>query len=130
MLPHKVWVLADGLRDGAEDDALLCQLSFESGRDGLRVKDVVVGHILDSRQPLLLVDGDAQLAEGLQQLWVHLIQAFLQEISARELCQDWLSSQLAAALRGSLFESAHEQQGTGTGTAIKPAAGRTSRKDK
>lgn len=78
VLLYEVRILSDSLRDGAEDDALRCELLLEGGGDGLGVKDVVIGHILDTSQALLLADWDAQLVKGLQQLWVNLIQAVLQ----------------------------------------------------
>ena len=128
VLAHEVWVFTNGLRDGAEDDALLRQLSLECGRDGLRVEHIVIGHVLDSRQPLLLVDGDAQLAEGLEQLRVHLIQAFLQRNKRHIPLSESVSpsSQILCVWANlPLGESAHGQQGRGIGTSKKASSRQT-----
>ena len=66
---HEVGVVADGLADGAEDDALLLQTLAESGLDRHAVHDGVDGHAAEG-QPLL--EGNAQFVKGFHQLRVYL----------------------------------------------------------
>ena len=60
------------LAHGAEDDARLLQRLLVGGGDGNAVQHGVHGH---AGQPFPLLEGDAQLVEGLQDLGVDLVQA-------------------------------------------------------
>ena len=65
-------MILHGLRERAEDDAHLGELVFKGGRDGDRVEDRIDGNI---REPLLLVDRNAEFRIGLQQLGIDLVEA-------------------------------------------------------
>ena len=70
VLSHQVGMLFDGLADRAEDDAFLAQLLLEGGLHRHRVHDGVDGGVATQRQTLL--QGNAQLVEGLLQFGVYL----------------------------------------------------------
>jgi hypothetical protein len=65
-------VLPDGLGHRAEDDAHLLELVLEGRRHGNAVEDGVHRH---ARESLLLLQGDAELLEGAQELGVDLVEA-------------------------------------------------------
>ncbi len=65
-------MLLHRLGERAEDDALLRQLVLEGGGDGDAVEHRVHGH---AGEHLLLVQRDAELLVGLEQLRIHLVQA-------------------------------------------------------
>ena len=67
-------MLLDGIADGTEDDALLGQLFLKSGLDADRVHDGIDSGVATQGQALL--QGDAQLVEGLFQFRVYLAVAF------------------------------------------------------
>lgn len=74
VLADEVGVLLDGLAHGAKDDAGLGEVSAKGGGDGDRVED---GVHRDVGEALLLVERDAELVEGAQELGVHLVEALL-----------------------------------------------------
>jgi len=71
-------VLLDRVGERAEEDAFLAELRLVGGRDGDAVEDGVDGDVgrgarggigpLDAEEDLLLLERDAQLLVGLQQL--------------------------------------------------------------
>ena len=74
VLAHQVGVLADGLADRAEDDALLAELLAERRLDAHRVHHGIDGC---SGQCHALLQRDAQLVEGLHQLRVDFLLSLL-----------------------------------------------------
>ena len=74
VLAHEVGMLAHGLADGAEDDALLTEFFAERRLDAHGVHDGI-----DSRtgQRHAFLQGDAQLVEGLHQFRVDLLLSLL-----------------------------------------------------
>ena len=60
------------LRERAEDDPVLLELLLEGGGDRDAVED---GVDRDAREPLLLVERDAELLVGASQLGVDLVEA-------------------------------------------------------
>ena len=71
VLLHDLRTLLHRFRDRAEDDALLFELRLVSGRDRDRIEDRVDS---DARKHLLLLERDAELVVGLQQLRIDLVQ--------------------------------------------------------
>src|SRR3546814_19551736 len=70
-------MLADGFRDGEEDDAGLLQLLAEGGRDRDAVEHGVHRHLaraLDAGEHLLLLDRDAELFIDAQDLGIDLVE--------------------------------------------------------
>jgi hypothetical protein len=72
VLAHQVGELAHRLRERAEDDPVLLQFLLEGGGDGDRVED---GVHRDTREPLLLVERDAELLVGASQFGVEFVEA-------------------------------------------------------
>jgi hypothetical protein len=72
VLAHHFRMLADRLGDRAEDDALLLELALEGGGDRDAVEDRIDR---DPGQHLLLLERDAELLVGAQELRVDLVQA-------------------------------------------------------
>ena len=70
---HQIRIVADGLRNRAEDDARLFQLFLEGGDDRHAVEN---GIHRDARQHLLLLERNAELLIGFEKLGVHLVEAF------------------------------------------------------
>ena len=77
VLLHQLGMLAHRLRDGAEDDAGLGQLRLEGGDDGDAVEHGIDRHpgAVDAGQHLALLERDAELLVGAQQLRVDLVEA-------------------------------------------------------
>ena len=76
IFPDQIGIVADGLRDGAEDDARLGQLLAEGGNHRNRVEDRVHGHFgraLDAGQNLLLLERNAELLVGLENFRIQLV---------------------------------------------------------
>ena len=65
-------MLLYGLGHGAEYDAQFGQFFLEGRFHTHRIDHHIHGH---SAQSLLFFQADAQLVEGLEQLWVHLVEA-------------------------------------------------------
>ena len=72
ILANQVGIAADGFADGAEKDALFLQHLLRGGLDRDGVHDGIVCH---ASQLFLLIERDAQLVEGVEELGVDLIEA-------------------------------------------------------
>ena len=72
VFPHEIGVLTYRFRKGTEDNAQLRKFIFEGRRNGDAVKDSIYR---DAGEPLLFIEGDSKLLEGLKQLWINLVEA-------------------------------------------------------
>eukprot|EP00983_Pelagomonas_calceolata_P085773 1156625-Pelagomonas_calceolata.AAC.8 len=82
VLLHNLRVCVHSLADGAEDDPMLRQVLPEGGGDGHRVKHGIHSHV---GHALLLVQWDAQLLKGAQQLGAQPRGKLLERQVEREL---------------------------------------------
>mmetsp|Transcript_34275 Transcript_34275/g.74971 ORF Transcript_34275/g.74971 Transcript_34275/m.74971 type:complete len:209 (-) Transcript_34275:399-1025(-) len=71
VLLHQLGILLNCLGNRAEDNTRLRKLRPEGGSDGNRVEHCVDGHV---RQTLLLIQRNAELVEGTEQLRIHIVQ--------------------------------------------------------